>query len=130
MKRISLALFAIAAVVAGGYFATSAYFTDTVTQNNYTFTTSSADLKFGFCPDPVGTYCGATLATLDTVTSRIPSHVVATGPGKSGSSCLVIENTGDYLLHLTSQFTSSLRARSSVRRTGYRTRSWSRLRRV
>lgn len=98
MKRISLALFAIAAVVAGGYFATSAYFTDTVSQNNYTFTTGHATLRFAPCPG-LATDCSTTSAGLHDytfVTSQL------TGPGKSGSSCLVIQNTGDYLLHLTS----------------------------
>jgi hypothetical protein len=101
MKRIALALFAIAAVVAGGYFATSAYFTDTITQNNYTFTTGSADLKFGFCPG-INANCASVPASLDTY-SFVTSEV--TGPGQSGSGCLVVQNTGNYLLHLTSQLT-------------------------
>ena len=105
MKRIALALFAIAGVAAVGFFATSAYFTDTITQNNYTFVTDSPDLKFGFCPG-LSTDCSTTAATLDTIDfDTIPGSEVETGPGKSGSDCLVIENTGTYLLHLTSQFT-------------------------
>ena len=106
MKRIALAVFAITGVLAAGFFATSAYFTDTITQNNYTFVTDSPDLKFGFCPG-ISTDCIPTAATLDTIDFDITSPLsdVHVGPGKSGSDCLVIENTGSYLLHLTSKFT-------------------------
>jgi hypothetical protein len=101
MQRIALALFAIVGVAAVGVFATSAYFTDTITQNNYTFTAGNADLKFGFCPG-ISTDCSSVTPALDTYTF---STSQATGPGQSGSACLVVENTGDYLLHLTSQAT-------------------------
>ncbi len=102
MKRISLALFAIIGVVSAGIFATSAYFTDTITQNNYTFTTSNADLKFGFCTG-LATDCSGTAASLDSV-SFTPAEAAATGPGKTGDTCLVIENISEYNLHLSSQF--------------------------
>ncbi len=101
MKRIALALFAIIGVVSAGVYATSAYFTDTVSQNNYTFTTGSADLKFGFCPG-ISTDCSAVAASFDTYTFDTSQP---TGPGKSGSGCVVVQNTGDYALHLTSQIT-------------------------
>ncbi|MDE3095505.1 MAG: hypothetical protein KGK07_05850 [Chloroflexota bacterium] len=101
MKRIALALFAIAGVVAAGFFATSAYFTDTINQNNYTFTTGSAALRFAPCPG-LATDCSGVTASLHDYTF---STSQLTGPGKTDSSCLVIQNTGDYLLHLTSKLT-------------------------
>jgi predicted ribosomally synthesized peptide with SipW-like signal peptide len=109
MQRIALALFAIVGVAAAGVFATSAYFTDTVTQNNYTFKTSSADLKFGFCPG-IAADCSGTAATLDSIDfdPLRPGSEVVTGPGKSGSDCLVVENKGDYALNLTSLFSVAL----------------------
>jgi len=99
MKRIALALFAIAGVVAAGYFATSAYFTDTASMNNLTFETGTADLKFAPCPG-IATDCSTTPATLDSYTFSTSSLV---GPGITNTQCVVIENTGDYLLHLTSK---------------------------
>lgn len=99
MRRILVSIFMIASLIGVGVFATGAYFTDTITQDNYTFTSGSADLKFGFC-GPIGTDCSSTSATLDNIyftTSQV------TGPGKSGSDCLVIENTGAYSLTLSSQ---------------------------
>jgi hypothetical protein len=99
MKRIALALFAIGAVVAGGYFATSAFFTDTITQNNFTFNTGTASLKFGFCPG-TATDCSGVVADRHDYSFSTAS---TTGPGLSGTSCLVIENTGQYLMHLTSR---------------------------
>ncbi len=99
MKRIALALFAIGAVVAGGYFATSAFFTDTITQNSFTFNTGTASLSFGFCPG-TATDCSGVAATRHDYTFSTAS---TTGPGLSGTSCLVIENTGQYLMHLTSK---------------------------
>ena len=101
MKRIALALFAIAGVVAAGYFATSAYFTDTISQNNYTFTTGNAALRFAPCPG-LSTDCSGVSATLHDYTF---STSQLTGPDQTASSCLVIQNTGDYLLHLTSKLT-------------------------
>jgi hypothetical protein len=99
MRRILLSLFVISAVAGVGIIATGAYFSDTITQDNYTFTTGSADLKMGFC-GPIGTDCSGTAATQDNVyftTSQL------TGPGEEGSDCLVVENTGDYALTLSSQ---------------------------
>ncbi|TAK61257.1 MAG: hypothetical protein EPO22_08520, partial [Dehalococcoidia bacterium] len=101
MKRIALALFAITAVVSAGVFATSAYFTDTISENNYTFIAGSADLKFGFCPG-ISVDCSAVAASLDTYTYDTSQP---TGPGTSGSGCVVVQNTGDYALDLTSQVT-------------------------
>lgn len=98
MKRIALALFAIAGVVAAGYFATSAYFTDTVSMNNLTFSTGNADLKFSPCPG-VATDCSGVAATEDSHTFATSSLI---GPGINGQLCVVVQNTGDYLLHLTS----------------------------
>ena len=78
MKRIALAVFAITGVLAAGVFATSAYFTDTITQNNYTFVTDSPDLKFGFCPG-ISADCIPTAATLDTIDfDLIPNSSVIT----------------------------------------------------
>jgi hypothetical protein len=86
--------------VAGiGIFATGAYFTDTVTQDNYTFTTGSADLKIGFC-GPIGTDCSGTAATEDNIYFTTSQ---TTGPGIEASDCLVVQNTGDYELTLSSQ---------------------------
>ena len=103
MKRKILAsLFVISAVIGLGVFATGAYFTDTITQDNYTFTTGSADLKLGFCGAP-GTDCSGTPATLDNVYFNSPAQDVVTGPGKSGSECIVVENKGAYALTLSSQ---------------------------
>ena len=104
MKRKILAsLFVISAVIGLGVFATGAYFTDTITQDNYTFTTGSADLTLGFCGGGVGTDCSAVPATLDNVTFTSPAQDVVTGPGKSGIECIVIENKGAYDLTLSSQ---------------------------
>ena len=104
MKRKILAsIFVISAVVGLGVFATGAYFTDTITQDNYTFTTSSADLKLGFCGGGVGTDCSGVTATIDNITFSSPSQDQPTGPGVSGVECIVIENTGAYALTLSSQ---------------------------
>lgn len=99
MRRILASLFVIACVVGLGIVATGAYFTDTITQDNYTFTTSTADLKFAFC-GPEGIDCSSTGATLDNYTF---STAQTTGPGQSASGCLVIENTGPYALALSTQ---------------------------
>ncbi len=101
MRRIIVSLFAISAIVGVGVFATGAYFSDTITQDNYTFTTGSADLKFAFC-GPEGINCASTPATLDNITFG-PSDVQQTGPGITASDCLVIQNTGIYGLTLSSQ---------------------------
>ncbi len=104
MKRKILAsLFVISAVIGLGVFATGAYFTDTITQDNYTFTTGTADLKLGFCGGGVGTDCTGVAATLDNVYFNSPAQDIMTGPGKSGIECIVIENKGDYSLTLSSQ---------------------------
>ncbi len=104
MKRKILAsLFVISAVIGLGVFATGAYFTDTITQDNYTFTTKSADLKLGFCGGGTGTDCTGVAATLDNVSFTSPAQDVMTGPGVSGVECIVIENTGEYALTLSSQ---------------------------
>jgi hypothetical protein len=100
MRRIILSLFAISTIVGVGVFATGAYFTDTVTQDNYTFTTGSADLKIAFCTGGVGADCSGVHGTLDTVTFTDPQ---TTGPGITADDCLVIENTGEYALTLSSQ---------------------------
>jgi hypothetical protein len=104
MKRKILAsLFAITAIIGAGVFATGAYFTDTITQDNYTFTTSTADLKLGFCGGGVGTNCSAQPATIDNITFTSPTDDQVTGPGKSGVDCIVIQNTGQYSLTLTTR---------------------------
>lgn len=99
MKRIFASLFAILTIVSVGVFATGAFFTDTITQSNYNFTTGSADLKFAPCP-ALNADCSAVVPTLDNynfVTSEL------TGPGMSNSGCLVIKNTGQYALSLSTQ---------------------------
>jgi hypothetical protein len=105
MKRKILAsLFVISSVIGLGVFATGAYFTDTITQDNYTFTAGTADLKLAFC-GPVGTDCRDTAATIDNITFSSPAQDVMTGPGKSGVECIVVENKGAYALTLSSQLT-------------------------
>lgn len=99
MRKILSSVFVIVALLGAGVFATGAYFSDTITQDNYTFTTSSADLKFGFC-GPVGIDCSGTTASADNYTFSTSQE---TGPGKSGSDCLVVQNTGSYALALSSQ---------------------------
>ncbi len=102
-RRIFASLFVISSVIGVGIFATGAYFSDTITQDNYTFTTGSADLKLGFCGGAEGTNCAAIPATLDNITFDSPSQDQVTGPGKTGIECIVIENTGEYALTLSSQ---------------------------
>jgi hypothetical protein len=99
VRRIIVSLFAISAIVAVGVFATGAYFSDTINHNDYTFTAGNADLKFGFCSG-VGADCSGTAATEDSWTF-VTSQLV--GPGIANSGCLVVENTGDYALSLSSQ---------------------------
>ena len=99
MRKILSSVFLIIAVIGIGIFSTGAYFTDTITQDNYTFTTTAADLKFEFC-GPVGTDCSGTAATRDNIFFNTSQE---TGPGKSASDCLVIQNTGNYALALSSQ---------------------------
>ncbi len=99
MRRILSSVFIIVSLLGVGVYATGAYFTDTITQNDYTFTTSSADLKFAFC-GPIGTDCSTTAATLDDHTFTDDQE---TGPGKSASGCLVVENTGSYAMALSSR---------------------------
>ncbi len=97
MRKILASVFVIAAVLGIGVFATGAYFSDTVTQSNLTFTTGGATLKYGFCPG-ISTDCSGTAATLHDVSS-FPSATV--GPGITNSDCLVFQNTGTYALNLT-----------------------------
>ena len=99
MRKIMSSLFVIASLLGVGIFATGAYFTDTITQDNYTFTTGSADLKFGFC-GPLGAFCDSSTATLDNITF---STAQTTGPGIEASNCIVVKNTGPYALGLSSQ---------------------------
>jgi hypothetical protein len=104
MKRKILAsLFVIASVAGLGIFSTGAFFTDTITQDNYTFTTGTADLKLGFCGGGPGTDCSAVNPTLDNVIFSSPAQDVMTGPGQQGSECIVIQNKGNYALTLSSQ---------------------------
>ena len=101
MRKILASLFVIASVVGIGVFATGAYFTDTVNQDNLTFTTGNADLKFGFCDPGVGGYCGDDpTAALDSFDFG-PLTDVLTGPGQTHADCLYFDNTGDYALDLT-----------------------------
>lgn len=99
MRKIMSSLFVIASLLGVGVFATGAYFSDTITQDNYTFTTGSADLKFGFC-GPLGAFCDSSTATLDNYTF---STSQTTGPGIEASNCIVVKNTGTYTLNLSSQ---------------------------
>jgi hypothetical protein len=107
VRKIIASFFVITSVVGVGIFATGAYFTDTVTQSNLTFTTGSASLAFGFCPG---------LAT-DCSTAPTPHHDLSSfpaaniGPGITNADCLVIQNTGQYALHMTggiSNYTQSV----------------------
>lgn len=99
MRKILASLFVIVAVVGIGIFATGAYFTDSVSVTGQTFTTGSADLKFGQCGE-IGDDCSTTPATLDTLS--IPSSFTElTGPDQVNSGCLVVENKGAYALSLT-----------------------------
>jgi hypothetical protein len=97
VRKILASLFVIASVVGIGVFATGAYFTDTVTQNNLTFQTQSAQLKYGFCPGLSADCLGAP-ATLHDLSVFPPATI---GPGINNADCLVIENTGAYALNLT-----------------------------
>lgn len=97
MRRILSSLFVILAIVSVGVFATGAFFTDTVGTTNQTFTTGSADLKFGQCGE-IGDDCSSVSATLDTYS--VPGSEL-TGPGVQNSGCLVVQNTGQYSLNLS-----------------------------
>ncbi len=72
---------------------------DTVSITGQTFTTGSADLKFGQCGE-IGDNCLTTPATSDTLDlSGGPFEL--TGPGhRQSSGCLVVENKGNFLLHV------------------------------
>lgn len=97
MRKILASLFVIGALLSVGVFATGAFFTDTVTQNNLTFQTNHAGLNYGFCP-PNNADC----STADVTQHDLGSFPVATiGPGLTNSDCLVIQNTGAYALNLT-----------------------------
>ena len=102
MKRIIGSLFAIVAIVGAGVISTGAFFQTTDTANNYTFTTSSANLVFGPCGNgsQANVDCsnaGATLTTYSFV-DKTP-----TGPGLTSEGCMVVQNKGSYLLHLTAK---------------------------
>jgi len=100
MKRIFASLFVVVALVGAGVLATGAYFQTTDTANNYHFTTGSASLVFGPCGNgnQVNINCSATVPTL-TNYSFVDS--TKTGPDLTSEGCMVVQNTGDYLLHLT-----------------------------
>ncbi len=98
MKRILGSLLVIVAIIGAGVLATGAYFQTTDTANNYTFTTSSPGLLFGFCPGGTNVACDQSNATLTTYSFSTPSQ---TGPDLAGVGCLVVKNSGPYLLHLT-----------------------------
>jgi hypothetical protein len=97
MRRIITSLFVIGSVIGIGVFATNAYFTDTITQNNLTFQTGTAALSYGFCPG-LQQDCSTTDATLHDL-SVFPTAKI--GPGITNADCMVIKNTGDYALDLT-----------------------------
>lgn len=97
VRKILASLFVIGAVIGVGVFATGAYFTDTMTQNNLTFQTQSASLNYGFCPG-LSADCSSTPATLHDL-STFPSATI--GPGITNADCMVIANTGAYALNLT-----------------------------
>jgi hypothetical protein len=97
VRKILASLFVIAGLVGVGVFATGAYFTDTVTQNNLTFRTGSASLAYGFCPG-LSTDCSGAPTTLHDL-STFPDATI--GPGLTNADCLVIKNTGVYALNLT-----------------------------
>ena len=107
MRRIFASLFVIAAIIGVGVFATSAYFTDTVTQNNLTFQTGNAALRFGFCPG-MSADCSTTSATLHDLSS-FPAATI--GPGSNNADCMVIQNTGAYALNMTAASPRTPRAR-------------------
>jgi hypothetical protein len=97
VRKILASLFLIASLVGVGVFATGAYFTDTVTQNNLTFRTGSASLVYGFCPG-LSADCSGVVPTLHDL-STFPDATI--GPGLNNADCLVIKNTGAYALNLT-----------------------------
>ncbi len=66
---------------------------------NQSFVTGTAGLKFGQC-GVIGTDCHLVVAGLSTFDMGVAGNQM-TGPGKTNSGCLVIENTGDYDLTLT-----------------------------
>ena len=102
MRKILASLFVISAVIGVGVFATGAYFTSTVSTTNQVFTTGTATLKFGQC-GAIGADCtnvAATYSTLD-----MTGIVQMTGPGQEHSGCMVIQNTGDYALTLSTTIT-------------------------
>jgi hypothetical protein len=101
VKRILASLFVIIGVVGVSALATGAYFQTTDTLNNYTFTTGSASLDFGFCPG-INQDCSAVTPNLTTYTFSTASM---TGPDQVGMACIVVKNTGPYLLHLTAKLT-------------------------
>jgi hypothetical protein len=98
VRKILASLFVISAVLGIGVFTTGAYFTSSVSTTNQSFTTGTATLKFGQC-GAIGANCSGVAATYSTVDTG-PAGNQMTGPGKTNSGCLVIENTGDYDLTL------------------------------
>ena len=97
MRKILASLFVIGALLSVGVFATGAFFTDTVTQNNLNFETKAASLQYGFCPG-MATDCSGTLASLHDLSSFPAANV---GPGINNADCMVIQNNGAYALNLT-----------------------------
>jgi hypothetical protein len=97
VRKILASLFVIGALLSVGVFATGAFFTDTVTQNNLTFQTTAASLQYGFCPG-MQTDCSTTAASLHDLSSFPVAHI---GPGINNADCMVIQNTGTYALNLT-----------------------------
>ena len=98
MRKILASLFVISAVLGIGIFATGAYFTSSVSTTNQSFVTGTATLKFGQC-GAIGADCHSVVANLSTFDMGVAGNQM-TGPGKTNSGCLVIENTGDYDLTL------------------------------
>jgi hypothetical protein len=97
MKRIFASLFVVVALVGAGVLATGAYFQTTDTANNYHFTTGSASLVFGACPGTNVDCSGVVPALKDY--SFVDS--TPTGPDLTSQGCMVVQNNGPYLLHLT-----------------------------
>lgn len=99
MRKILALLFVISAILGIGIFTTGAYFTSSVSTTNQLFVTGTATLKFGQC-GAIGADCTSVAATYSTVDMGYAGNQM-TGPGKTNSGCLVIQNTGDYDLTLT-----------------------------
>ena len=103
VRKILASLFVVSAVIGIGIFTTGAYFTSTVSTTNQLFVTGNAELKFGQC-GVIGSDCTGVAATYSTVDMGYAGNQM-TGPGKANSGCLVIQNTGDYDLDLSTTIT-------------------------